>query len=131
MEINALVPLLNVEEAARSIAFYTGTLSFRVVQDFRSDGRTVWAMLQNGDVKLMINASDDPGSAHRRQRPSYGETVLYLYVESVRDWHNAIVAKGQIPSAIAAEPYGMEEFRLRDPDGYEIAIGSPLTRVAG
>lgn len=131
MKINAMVPLLNVEDAARSIEFYTDTLAFRVVQDFQADGRTVWAMLQNGDVRLMINAPGDPGSAYRRQRPSYGETVLYLYVESARDWRDALVAKGQIPSAITAEPYGMEEFQLRDPDGYEIAIGSPLTRVAG
>jgi uncharacterized glyoxalase superfamily protein PhnB len=131
MEINAMVPLLNVEDAARSIDFYTSILSFRIVQDFRDGGRTVWAMLQNGTVRLMVNASEDPGSVHRRQRPSYGETVLYLYVESARDWHDALVAKGQMPTAIAAEPYGMEEFRLRDPDGYEIAIGSPLTRVAG
>lgn len=131
MEINAMVPLLNVEDAARSIDFYAGTLSFRVVQDVRDGARTVWAMLQNGNVRLMVNATDDPGSAHRRQRPSYGETVLYLYVESAREWHDALLSKGLVPSAITAEPYGMEEFRLRDPDGYEIAIGSPLTRIAG
>ena len=78
----------------------------------------------------MINGSDDPGSARRRGRPSYGETVLYLYVESARDWLAALTAAGVAAGDVAVEPYGMEEFRLRDPDGYEIAIGSPLMQVA-
>lgn len=130
MKIGELVPLLNVESAGRSIDFYSRTLSFRVVQDFQSDGHTVWAMLQNGTVKLMVNESSDPDSAYRRLRPSYGDTVLYLYVESARDCHSAISEMGHAPSDVIAEAYGMEEFRLRDPDGYEIAIGSPLIRIA-
>jgi uncharacterized glyoxalase superfamily protein PhnB len=130
MEIKEMVPLLNVEDPDRSIAFYGQALSFQVVRDFAADGRTVWAMLQNGGVKLMVNGSDDPGSTHRRNRPGYGETVLYLFVESARDCHAALKAAGFAPGAVAVEPYGVEEFRLRDPDGYEIAIGSPLTQVA-
>jgi len=130
MEIKELVPLLNVEDPGRSIAFYTRALKFQVAQDFRVEGRTIWAMLQQGGVKLMINGSRDPGSAGRRGRPSYGETVLYLTVDSARDWHAALNAAGIATGDVAVEPYGMEEFRLRDPDGYEIAIGSPLMRVA-
>jgi uncharacterized glyoxalase superfamily protein PhnB len=130
MEIKELVPLLNVEDPDRSIAFYTRALKFQLARDFRADGRIVRAVLQHGGVKLMINGSDDPGSARRRDRPSDGEAVLYLHVESARDWHAALTAEGVAAGAVAVEPYGMEEFRLRDPDGYEIAIGSPLMRVA-
>lgn len=131
MEFNALVPLINVEDAGRSIDFYCRALSFRVAQDFQSDGRTVWALLQNGAVKLMINESSDPGSTYRRGRPSYGDAVLYLYVESARDCRDSVAAMGFATSDVTTETYGMEEFRLRDPDGYEIAIGNPLTRIAG
>lgn len=130
MDIGELVPLLNVEDPDRSIGFYTQALSFQVAQNFQADGRTVWALLQNGVAKLMINGSADPDSAHRRQRPSYGDVVLYLYVSSARDCHAGLAAQGHAPSAITIEPYGMEEFRLRDPDGYVIAIGSPVTRLA-
>ena len=130
MEIREIVPLLNVEDVERSIAFYTRALSFEVVRNYAAAGRTVWAMLQNGPAKLMINGSDDPGSAQRRRRPSYGETVLYLYVELACDCHAAMTARGIGAGKVEIEPYGMEEFRLRDPDGYEIAIGSPLTQIA-
>jgi len=130
MEITDLVPLLNVEDPDRSIDFYTRALRFQVVQDFRAGDRTVRATLQQGGMKLTVNGSADPGSAHRRGRPDDGEAVLYLYVDSARDWHAALTAEGVAAGDIAVAPYGMEEFRLRDPDGYAIAIGSPLMRVA-
>jgi catechol 2,3-dioxygenase-like lactoylglutathione lyase family enzyme len=130
MEIGELVPLLNVEDLDRSIAFYTKVLRFQVVREFQAAGRTVWAMLRQGGVKLMVHRPDDPGSARRRARPSYGETVLYLFVDSARDWHAALTAEGIEAGDVAVMPYGMEEFQMRDPDGYEIAIGSPLTQVA-
>jgi uncharacterized glyoxalase superfamily protein PhnB len=130
MEITELVPLLNVTDPDRSIDFYTRALAFQVVQDFRAGDRTVRAMLRHGGAKLIVNGSAAPGSAHRRGRPRDGETVLYLYVDSARDWHAALTAQGVAAGDIAVEPYGMEEFRLRDPDGFTIAIGSPLLRVA-
>jgi uncharacterized glyoxalase superfamily protein PhnB len=130
MEIEALVPLLNVEDAERSIAFYTRHLGFQVAQRYTADGATAWAMLQHGAVKLMINRSDQADSAGRRQRAGYGDAVLYLYVASARECHAALQAAGIAVCEVTLEPYGMEECRLRDPDGYEIAIVSPAVRIA-
>jgi len=130
MKVEALVPLLNVEDPDRSVAFYTGVLSFQMVQDACAEGRTVWALLQNGAAKLMINRPDGANSAPRRNRPGHGDAVLYLYVESARDVHADLTRRGVVAGAVEVQPYGMEEFTLRDPDGYEIAIGSPLTRIA-
>jgi len=130
MEIEALVPLLNVEDAERSIAFYTGHLGFQVAQRYTAKGTTVWAMLRHGAVKLMINRSDRTDSGGRRQRAAYGDAVLCLYVASARDCHAALRAAGVAVSEVTIEPYGVEEFRLRDPDGYEIAIVNPAVRIA-
>lgn len=130
MEIREMVPLLSVEDPERSIGFYTRVLSFQVTQDVRAGGRTIRAMLQNGAVKLMISVPDDPGSAGRRQHPSRHVTVLYLFVESARSCRTALRAQGIETGEMEIGPYGIEEFRLRDPDGHEIAIGSPLMQVA-
>jgi uncharacterized glyoxalase superfamily protein PhnB len=130
MEIEALVPLLNVEDAERSIAFYTAQLGFQVAQRYTAEGSTAWAMLQHGTVKLMINRPDRADSAGRRRRASSSDAVLYLYVASARDSHAALRAAGVAVSEVALKPYGMEEFRLRDPDGYEIAVVSPAVRIA-
>ena len=130
MEIRDMVPLLNVADARRSIDFYTGVLPFEVAREAEVDGKTVWAMLQHGSVKLMINETPYGASPEQRLRLSYGDVVLYLYVESARAVHAALEAQGLAPGPVANEPYGMEEFQLRDPDGYELAIGSPLTQIA-
>jgi uncharacterized glyoxalase superfamily protein PhnB len=130
MKVDAMIPLLNVEDPNRSIAFYMEALSFQRVRDATAGGRTVWAMLQNGAAKLMINRPDGADSAARRRRTGYRDTVLYLYVASARDVHAELTRRGIAAGDVETQPYGMEEFTLRDPDGYEIAIGSPLTRIA-
>jgi uncharacterized glyoxalase superfamily protein PhnB len=118
MEIEALVPLLNVEDAERSIAFYTGYLGFQVAQRYTAEGATAWAMLRHGAVKLMINRANRADSARRRQRAGYSDAVLYLYVASARDCHATLQSAGAATSEVTLEPYGVEEFHLRDPDGY-------------
>ena len=133
MTPQTMTPLLNVEDAARSIRFYTEALSFRVVEEFERDGKPIWALLQNGEAKLMINQPDRVDSAdgsYRRARPSYGETVLYFHVASAHDTRAELSAAGYAVGAVTTETYGVNEFLLRDPDGYEIAIGSKLTKVA-
>lgn len=130
MTITEMIPLLNVEDADRSIAFYRDALDFEVVQTFEAAGATVWAMLKSGDIKLMINRPDRADSKSRRDADSYGGVVLYCHVESARDRHADLAARGVSVGDVTTEAYGMEEFLLRDPDGYEIAIGSRLTQIA-
>lgn len=130
MTITEMIPLLNVEDADRSIAFYRDALGFEVAQTFEAEGTTAWAMLTSGGTKLMLNQPDHADSAARRTAASYGDVVLYCYVESARDRHTDLAARGIAVGDVTTEAYGMEEFLLRDPDGYEIAIGSRLTQLA-
>jgi len=129
MEINELVPLLAVDDPDLSIDFYARALSFQVAHVVRREGRTAWATLRNGEVRLIISRVHDSGSAGRRARLDHGDAVLYLLVDSARDCHAALTERGVEAGGIAVTPYGMEEFRLRDPDGHTIAVGSPLMQV--
>ena len=124
MRLNALAPLLNVEDAARSIAFYADHLGFEIVRRSEIEGRVQWAALRHGDITLMINQTERAESDKRRERPSYGETVFYFYVESAPDLQAALAGRDIEVSEVTIEEYGLAEFRLRDPDGYELAFGS-------
>jgi catechol 2,3-dioxygenase-like lactoylglutathione lyase family enzyme len=130
MIIEAVVPLLHVEDIDRSIAFYTTALSFQVAQKAGPAGNPAWALLQCGAVKLMIEKSDLSDAAARRRRPSGGDAVIHFIVDSVQDAQARLRAKRIAIGDIKRQPYGMEEIRLRDPDGYELAIGSPMIRIA-
>lgn len=124
MKLNALAPLLNVEDAERSIEFYVDALHFELIRKAEFEGSVGWAALRHGDITIMINRSARSDSEARRERPSYGETVFYFYVDSARRLHDALAAKGIEVGEVTVESYGLAEFRLRDPDGYELAFGS-------
>ena len=120
MVIEALVPLLSVADVERSIAFYTEILPFQVAETTTTDGKTRWALLRCGPAALMIGEGDRPA----------GGALLHLYVDDVRACREALRAKGAAPTGIRPAPYGVEEFRLRDPDGHELAVVSRAVRIA-
>lgn len=126
MTLNALAPLLNVENAEESIRFYVDALGFEIVRQAEFGGSVGWAALRHGSVTLMINRSGRADSETRRGRPSYGETVFYFYVDSAPELHRTLKDKGFAVSEVTVEDYGLAEFRLRDPDGYELAFGSEV-----
>ena len=123
MDITAAATCLTVTDATRSIDFYTGPLGFRLTQDFRDQGETVRAVLRHGEATLVIAAGGPPIAA--------SDTVaLYLFVPSARAAQAQLVAAGVAAEQVELTPYGMEECRLRDPDGHVIALGSPAVQLA-
>ncbi len=121
-----MTPLLNVEKVERSLDFYRNALGFEVEQKMAGDGGVVFAVVTHGGLRLMLNAPLDPGSPARRQRPSYGETVFYFRVPDIHAAHAHLVEGGYDPSPVMRQVYGVDEFTLRDPDGYELAFGAEV-----
>lgn len=125
--MEALTPLLNVEDVSRSLAFYTGQLGFRVERDSRAGDRIVWARIARGAIALMINASEERAKRGRRSvAATYDDVVLYFTVDDAPELHRRLRAQGCEPGPLEAQDYGLHEFTLRDPDGYELAFGSPI-----
>ncbi len=124
MEAKRLIPLLNVEDTPRAIAFYCEHLGFTVEMQFPEDGPPVWANLRGGDFAFMINQPSDHKSDDRRLRPSYSDAVFYLEVDDADAAHAELSTKGIAVTEVREEMYG-REFFVRDRDGYEIAIISP------
>lgn len=121
-----LVPLLNVADVGMSIEFYE-ELGFEVKQKIEADGALVWADLEHaGGGTLMLNAKDIIAPKERAARAHYSDTVFYLTYPSAREMHGRLSGRGMDVTEVEKQPYGIEEFYVRDPDGYEIAIGSPL-----
>lgn len=53
--------------------------------------------------------------------------MLYFHVEDAPRLHRELRERGLEPSPCERQDYGVHEFTLRDPDGYELAFGSPIT----
>lgn len=129
LEIETVTPLLNVADVARSLRWYAH-LGFEEMQRFESDGALVWALAGNGRHRLMLNQSERIAEADRRARPHYGDVVLYFGVASAHAVHAALIEAGLAPGAVERQAYGVDEFTLRDPDGYEVAVTSQLIQIA-
>ena len=125
--MKALTPLLNVEDADRSVGFYCDMLGFEVENRFEDNGKLIWAHISRGPIQMMINASCERGG--RGPRPgakTYDDVVLYFSVDDVQSLRRELSVKGCTPGPIEAQDYGLDEFTMRDPDGYELGFGSPV-----
>ncbi len=126
MKIDEIVPLLNVADVASSIAFYSGALGFAVENKFENEGRIGWARVSREGLALMLNEHGEESEA-RRARQGHRDVVLYVSVDNADELHAHLLIKGLAPGDLNDEAYGVRQFALRDPDGYELAITSPFT----
>jgi predicted lactoylglutathione lyase len=113
MKLTRLTPMLPVKSIRVSIEFYQ-KLGFEVETQNYHWG---WAMLRQDDCRLMLDQSINQFPESPRQ------SVLYLYPESIVEFHQAARKNGLEIPELDATFYGMMEFRIDDPDGNRLWIG--------
>jgi catechol 2,3-dioxygenase-like lactoylglutathione lyase family enzyme len=113
MKMNRLIPMLPVKSVPASIEFYR-KLGFSVER--RNDGWG-WAMLRFDECRLMVDQSINRHPSASRQ------SVLYLYPESIVEYHRQVRMNGLSVPDLDVTFYGLTEFRLEDPDGNRLWIG--------
>lgn len=114
MGLGRLVPMQPVARLATSIDFYE-RLGF--VVETRND-EWGWALLRCGECQLMLDQSINlhPGIPR--------VAVLYLYPDKLADFHRSAREKGLTVPELESTFYGMTEFRIEDPDGNRLWIGT-------
>jgi len=123
--MKALTPLINVEDASRSIKFYTENFGFEVQHQFEIHGKVIWARLSRGPIGIMINVPEEASVRGKRsERQTYDDVVFYFEVDSAHEVYDGLLHKGLSPGPIERQDYGVDEFTIRDPDGYELAFAS-------
>ncbi len=118
---------LFVEDMETSIAFYTRVLAFDLTRLEPGD----YASLRRGDVVLglgpVAKLPEEGGYFGRdisARRRGLGVEIV-LEVDDVREWSDRVAETGHpILEPLQDRPWGLEDFRISDPDGYYLRVTS-------
>lgn len=114
---------LTVNDLQRSLTWYRDVVGFTVDLMHERDGRLNAVSLKAGDVRLRI--AQDDGAKGMNRTKGVGLSLHLSTVQNVDDIAKRIKERGgTLESEPADMPWGARVFRLRDPDGFLLAISS-------
>lgn len=116
-----IVPMLAVGDVELSRDFYKDALGLRATGDFFSGGRMTWCSMAAGETELFLSLDQDPRPVEDRRARS--KIVFYFYPNDLLALHKSLSSRGFRPSPMRVTVYGMREFTLTDPDGYQLWFG--------
>ena len=113
---------MHVEDVERSLRFYE-RLGFVEDGRWEDGGRLEWASMHARTVRsarIMFSLADAP------VEPSAQGIHFYCWSDDLVALHARLANEGLAPGPILYPPHMQDgEFRLVDPDGYELVVGQP------
>jgi catechol 2,3-dioxygenase-like lactoylglutathione lyase family enzyme len=111
--------MIYVKDVDRSLGFYGGLLGFKLIEDFRYEGKAVYARLRapgNDGTLALHQAGPDDSVASNGVR-------LYFEVGELDDFCRELQQKNfYITKMPQMMPWGWRHAYLNDPDGHEISL---------
>ncbi len=111
--------MIYVKDVERGINFYRGWLGFKLIEDFRYEGRPVYARLRapGGDGTIALHQAG-PGAS-----VTSDGVRLYFEVPDLDGFCRSLQKRGfyftQLPTMM---PWGWRHAYLNDPEGHEISL---------
>jgi uncharacterized glyoxalase superfamily protein PhnB len=119
MSFLSLAPILQTDDMARSVRFYTEVLGFACGMQTAD-----YSNLHRDKVRIMLASHDVAESGG----PPRFTGQLYIGLDTPEEvdaeWRR-IKDKATIIYPVDDQSYGAREFGIRDDSGYHIAIGAP------
>jgi uncharacterized glyoxalase superfamily protein PhnB len=122
-------PSLTVKDLEKSLAWYRDVAGFTVDQSYDRDGALRAVALIAGDVRILLNQDD--GAKGWDRVKGEGFSLMFTTAQDIDAVARRIKSAGGVLDTEPADmPWGVRMFRLRDPDGFKLAIASerPLER---
>ncbi len=118
---------MTCKDLGASIVFYRDVLGFALAQTFERDGATTTAVIQAGEIRIVLNQDDGKLGWDRIK----GQGIyIQLNVASAADVDAAAerirAAGGTLIDQPADRPWGVRMFQFRDPDGFKMGVSTPL-----
>ena len=122
-EATELTASLTVKDVAASVAWYRDVIGFTPGDEYRPQGTLIAAQLLAGAVRILV--TQDDGKRGERAKGE-GFSLQLTTAHDVRALAERIKAAGATLDAEPFEAWGQRTLRLRDPDGFRLAISQRL-----
>lgn len=117
-------PYFPVRDVERSVDHYERVLGFR--REYMAGTPAQFAIMGRDGLPVMLRRVSDPGGISPNERQG-GTWDAFFWVRDVRALHAEFRASGAdiVYGPIVQDAYHMEEFAVRDRDGYVLGFGQP------
>jgi len=133
-------PTINVKNVARSADWYSRMLGLKVELAMPDKKKPSFVRMTSGEprgVAIMLGDGSDPMTGKKAPKATAdaiasrkAQRVVSLYFRVDKDvdalYRSARRKGAKVLSPPTDMPYGMREFHLRDPDGYDVAVAEEL-----
>ena len=136
--LKAVDPIINVKNVAKSSDWYQKMLGLKVEMAMPDPKQPSFVRLTNGQIALMISDGSSmvgsrprvPAAVANAIAAKHAPKVVHLFFrvdDGVDAIYRSVRRKGaKIIRPIADQPYGICDFAMRDPDGFEVAVGQDI-----
>jgi uncharacterized glyoxalase superfamily protein PhnB len=115
---------LTVKDLSKSLAWYNNVLGFAIDRKIEREGILRSVALKAGNARISINQDD--GAKGWTRIKGEGFSLNFTTEQNIDKIANRIKELGGVLDTEPADmPWGVRMFRLKDPDGYKLAISSP------
>lgn len=130
VKIRGPVLILITEDIQRAIAYYRDTLGFELAGAMPEDEPT-WCLLKRDQTRIMFLGPHDHDDEDEHEDDDHehtqGISSLYFYPDDIDALWDEFKDKVEIEHPLEDMDYGMREFMIRDPNGYALMFGSPIS----
>jgi uncharacterized glyoxalase superfamily protein PhnB len=124
LDAESLAASLTVRELSASLAFYRDVLGFQVEQEHVREGVLRAVSVRAGAVRILLG--QDNGAKGWDRVKGEGFSLMLTTRQDVDALAAGIVERGgELETAPTQMPWGARLLRVRDPDGFLLAISTP------
>jgi catechol 2,3-dioxygenase-like lactoylglutathione lyase family enzyme len=122
-----MAPYFPVGDVERSASHYEDVLGFR--REYVAGTPPQFAILSRDGLPIMLRLVTEPALISPNEKQG-GTWDAFFWVRDARALHAELQANGAdvVYGPTVQESYQMEEFAVRDGDGYVLGFGQPLQR---
>ena len=133
-KVTFIDPYIRVKNVKRSADWYKRTLGFETAMAMPNKSKPTFVrMISPTGAALMIGDGGDamsgkkpPANVAKAISARKAQRVVSLYLRvprGINALYDTCRKRGKVVQPLITQPYGMRDFSVRDPDGYEVGVG--------